>query len=87
MTERIIYKGLSSEGFTFQKYLELRSMILDPTFKPYMVRKDNNNNNYYDGRDRLIARSASSSHSINTENEKKSIVQKQLELREMILGY
>jgi hypothetical protein len=52
-----------------------------------MVRKDNNNNNYYDGRDRLIARSASSSHSINTENEKKSIVQKQLELREMILGY
>ena len=84
MNERIIYKGISqsAEGLTFQKCLELQKMILDPTFKPYM-RKDNNN---CDERDRLIARSASSS-SINAENEKKSIVQKQLELREMILGY
>jgi hypothetical protein len=71
MTETIIYPG-TSEACNVKKQLEVQQWILDPSSRPY--------SSHYNNRNGLMSRSASA------EVSNKSIVQKQLELQQMILG-
>ncbi len=71
--EYVTYKGIPTiTACEVQKQLELQQWILDPSSRPYT-------STHHTG---IIARSAGTEI-----KDKKSIVQKQLELQAMILGY